>query len=447
MRRRDVQLPQMALAARACPADPVGPACDRVRGGSVRLPAVLVRAVQRGPETFAVPRARSTALASTPMADVLVVGCGLIGTSVALALRGVADVMVHDEAPAVAATAVARGGGRVWDGTERADLVVVAVPPSATAPLLTEIQLMNVGQSYTHVASVQSQVQRELEVLGCDLTTIVGGHPLAGRELSGPGAATGDLFVGRPWAVCGSSYSSGLAAGAVHDLATACGALPIELDAEAHDSAVALLSHLPQVVASALAGLLVPGAAQPPVPTALSGPGLADTTRLAASDPALWTEILTLNAPHVAPAIRRLVEQLDQLAGSLEDSAADSAASEPAVRPQPGLVARLDGTSPSTEAVREFLDRGTRGRALVPVKRGELSEAFGPVRVSVDDQPGRLAALLTAAGGAGVNVEDVRVEHVPGREQGVIELLVDMAAVDQLAHALRAGHWHVLGSS
>ena len=376
------------------------------------------------------------------MADVLVFGCGLIGTSVALALRGVADVVVSDAAPEVAKAAVARGGGRAWNGSEQADLVLVAVPPAATAEVLASAQRLALGTSYTHVASVQSQVQRDLEARHCDLTSVVGGHPLAGRESSGPGAATGDLFVGQPWAVCSSSQSSSRATAAVRAVATACGAVPIELDAESHDSAVALLSHLPQVVASALAGLLVPDAAQPAVPTALSGPGLVDTTRLAASDPGLWTEILRLNAPHVAPAIRRLVEQLEQLAGALEASPAQ----EPPAQAGPDGGPGVDDRDASTLAIREFLLRGTRGRALVPVKRGELSEAFRPVRVSVDDQPGRLAALLTAAGAAGVNVEDVRVEHVPGRPQGVIELLVDVAAVDQLGDTLQAQNWNVLGS-
>jgi prephenate dehydrogenase len=172
-------------------------------------------------------------------------------------LRGVADVILHDRDPQVAAEAVARGGGRRWNGDEPATTVVIAVPPSATAAALLGAQRLNLGRTYTHVSSVQSQVQREIEALSSDLPTVVGGHPLAGSESSGPGAATGDLFVGRPWAVCAGDKSSDVAVQDVHELATACGAVPIELDADAHDAAVALLSHLPQVVASALAGRLV----------------------------------------------------------------------------------------------------------------------------------------------------------------------------------------------
>ncbi len=339
---------------------------------------------------------------------------------------------------------MARGSGRLWDGLETAQTVVVAVPPSRTALTLGQFQSRNIGRTYTHVASIQSQVQEEVEKLGCDLSTIVGGHPLAGRETSGPQGASADLFVGRTWALCPSSASSAQALADVRGVAEGCGATVVELGARVHDASVALLSHLPQVAASALAGLLAPVVAgQAPVgstrgvvsPTALfsgdpglglslSGPGLVDTTRLAASDPTLWAEILVLNAAEVAPAVRRLADSLGALADDLEVGEPDR---------------------DRFAAVLEFLRRGNQGRALVPVKRGEVSEAFGRVRVSVDDQPGRLAGLLTAAGDAGCNVEDVHVEHVPGRPQGLIELVVATSAVGYLGDALRAAGWHVMG--
>ncbi len=227
----------------------------------------------------------------------------------------------------------------------------------------------------------------------------------------------------------------------VRALAEGCGATVVELSAYVHDASVALLSHLPQVAASALAGLLADpdeqvgprgsvtsgqseASAKHGLQRALSGPGLVDTTRLAASDPRLWAEILVLNAGEVAPVVRRLAESLTALAAELERTGRDSDRSA---------------------AVHDFLRRGNQGRALVPVKRGEVSDAFGRVRVSVDDQPGRLAALLTAAGDAGCNVEDVHVEHVPGRPQGLIELVVETSVAQSLGDVLRQAGWHVLG--
>lgn len=429
------------------------------------------------------------------MTKVLVQGCGLIGTSIGLSLRGHASVLLADVDEGHLTTAVSRGAGQRWDGSEHVDIAVVAAPPRFTADLLMAAQRRNVARTYTHVSSVQSQVQREVEALGCELSSIVGGHPMAGRETSGPSAAATDLFVGRPWAVCASPGSDPLAVADVRWLAEACGAFAVEVGSDEHDAAVALLSHLPQVAASALAGLLVPGAdgssrswqprgegsdetsrrggsrlvpsgpvedgsgdprpggvgalprpgtardvrapggaaqTSPEVIAMLSGPGLADTTRLAASDPSLWTDILTLNASRVAPAIHDLVEVLGFLAQALEEHAAAGQ--------DPGRQAETAG------AVRRLLERGNAGRSLVPVKRGEVSDAFDRVGVSVDDKPGRLAALLVAAGDAGINVEDVHVEHVPGRPQGVIELLVDRAVSAALRASLATQGWIVLGS-
>ncbi|MGB8651543.1 MAG: prephenate dehydrogenase [Mycobacteriales bacterium] len=395
------------------------------------------------------------------MSTVLVVGCGLIGTSIALAIQDRHEVCLHDEDPAVLAQALARGAGRPWDGSERVDLLVAAVPPASIAPVLKEAQRRDLSRTYTHVASVQSQVQQEVEALGCDLSRIVGGHPLAGRELSGPAAALADLFVGRPWAVCPSPQASRDAVEAVEQLARDCGAQPVLIGPDAHDEAVALVSHLPQVVASALAGQLVPdaeeqpgiaGEGQPPsghspvgradrraeraavaaaAPSvALAGPGLGDATRLAASDPQLWAQILRLNAAHVGPAVADLAQGLSRLAESLAilaDSESGAQAQEHA-----------------SDAVRAFLVRGNQGRALVPLKRGVLSEAFSRVGVKVADEPGTLAALLLAAADAGVNVEDVHVEHVPGRPRGIIELLVQSGSAGDLSTALSARGWDVV---
>jgi len=362
------------------------------------------------------------------MTDVLVVGCGLIGTSIGLALRGTGQVVaLHDRDDQHVAIATQRGAGVAWDGST-ARLVVVAVPPRATAETLVELQRRDVALTYTHVSSVQSHVQAEIEALSPDPSAIVGSHPLAGREVSGPGGAVQDLFVGRPWAICPANDADPRAVEAVVALAQACGGTPVHVDAHTHDEAVALLSHLPQVASSALAGLLSfsgPVVAAEALP--LAGPGLADTTRLAAADTRLWTEILSLNASHVLPSVRRLVSQLDELAVALERLANED--DEQALRTITG-----------------FLARGNVGRSQVPVKRGATSDAFAVLRVELADEPGALARLFTAAGDLGVNIEDVRVEHIPGRPRGVIELVVEAEGRELLGRELAASGWVVLGA-
>jgi prephenate dehydrogenase len=213
-------------------------------------------------------------------------------------------------------------------------------------------------------------------------------------------------------------------------LATLCGGVPVEVDPTTHDATVALLSHLPQVVSSGLAGRLVADdAAGQRLRLELSGPGLADTTRLAASSPELWTAILTSNGGRVAPHLRALAGDLLELAGALE-------------------ALDLDPHDPTAgEALRSFLERGTTGRQHVPVKRGELSGAFSGVRVELVDEPGQLARLLVAAGDAGVNVEDLRVEHGPGRQRGVIELLVAPEQERRLRVALIGAGWQVFSTT
>jgi prephenate dehydrogenase len=373
------------------------------------------------------------------MADVLVMGCGLIGASVGLALRGAGwDVVVDDQNPSVVGEAVRRGAGRPWEEAEAAEIALVAVPPRMTAEALLGLQRLNVATTYTHVASVQSHVQHEVEARSSDPSVVIGSHPLAGRELSGPRAATGDLFVGRPWALCPTAASSPPAIEEVRRLIAACGADVVELSSAAHDAAVALLSHLPQVASSALAAGLAGSAGAAQGGTSgmavdasrlrLVGAGLVDTTRLAASDPDLWVQILELNAGEVAPVVTALGERL---------LAAGSALSSLGGTPSPSEAAT------AVAVLRDLLRDGNTGRALVPVKRGVRSDAFAPLRVTVSDEPGRLAALLTDAGTVGVNVEDVHVEHVPGRPSGVIELLVRLDDVQPLAKELQALGWSV----
>jgi prephenate dehydrogenase len=160
--------------------------------------------------------------------------------------------------------------------------------------------------------------------------------------------------------------------------------------------------------------------AGPPGAPDVSGPGLQDTTRVAASDPGLWVEVLKGNAAFVAPLVA--------------DLAADLA----------GLAAALTDADAGEPVVRDLLERGNRGRALVPVKRGEHDRDFTRVAVSVPDKPGQLAGLFVTAADAGVNVEDVRVEHLPGRPTGVIELMVQPGDRERLQAALAAAGFGVL---
>jgi prephenate dehydrogenase len=349
---------------------------------------------------------------------VLVVGTGLIGSSIGLALQGQRRVHLLDSDAARLDEARRRGAGEPWDGATPVDLVVVCTPPGAMAKAMHGLHRSGVSDTFTHVASVQAHVQADIESLGSLAARVCGGHPLAGRERSGPAAAAADLFLGRPWVICPSTVTAAEVRDAAFSLATDCGASPLELSAAEHDEAVAASSHLVQVSASALAARLLD---VPPGAVAVSGPGLADSTRIAASDARLWSEVLTANASFVAPLVAGLARDLDAAAGALRVLASDPA--------DPAAAAVLV----------DLLERGNRGRAAVPVKRGGAGEDFVTVAVTLADRPGELARVFTVAGQVQVNVEDVRVEHLPGRPTGLVRLLVRPQEGERLLAALAAG--------
>jgi len=351
--------------------------------------------------------------------NIAVIGTGLIGTSIALALREHGStVWLADSDPAAAQLAIDLGAGEPLPAEIRdpADVAVIAVPPAAVAATIAAAQARNLAHAYTDVASVKQLPVGQARDQGCDLASYVPGHPLAGREKHGPAAARADLFLGRSWALCPLPETSAAAVQAVTDLVRTCGAVPVRTDPAAHDRWVALISHAPHLVAAAMAARLedAPGEALD-----LAGQGLRDVTRIAAGDTALWTQILSANAAPVA-------EVLAAVAADLAEAARD--------------LAEADN---SDKAVAALLDRGQAGVARIPGKHGGAPHEFAVVQVVIPDQPGELARLFHATGAAGVNIEDVRIEHSPGLPVGVAELFVRPAEAGVLLDALEAGGWPV----
>lgn len=254
---------------------------------------------------------------------VTVVGTGVIGTSVALALRraGV-RVRLADRDPEALAEAVRMGAGTALPAAGvRADVVVVATPPSTVAAVLADAQRRDLGAVYTDVASTKSRILAQSEQAGCDLSTYVPGHPIAGHELSGPTAAHADMFDARPWALCPQPATTPQALRAVAALVTLCGARPTILSAQAHDEVVAAVSHVPHLVSAALAAHF---AAADEHTLSLAGKGLHDTTRIALGAPALWRDILQHNAHPIAAVLDAIVRDLTEAAKALRSTDQDA---------------------------------------------------------------------------------------------------------------------------
>ena len=208
-------------------------------------------------------------------------------------------------------------------------------------------------------------------------------------------------------------------------MVAACGANPVTTDPGTHDRWVALVSHVPHLVAAAMAARLAP-ASVPAEALRLAGQGLRDVTRIAAGDSVLWTQILAANPGPVAEVAAAVAEDLAECARVLGVSAE--------TRP---------GAAEATRDVTELLDRGRGGVARIPGKHGGQPRNFTVVQVVIADQPGELARLFTAAGAAGVNIEDVRIEHSPGLPVGVAELSVRPDQAAALLDAMEAGGWPV----
>lgn len=355
---------------------------------------------------------------------VKVVGTGLIGTSIGLALRGKgSDVVLTDPSPTTQALARDLGAGRFARPDDDPDLVVVAAPPDVVAEVVAAELMAHPRAVVTDVASVKDGPLQALRHGGSDLTRYVGGHPLAGRERSGPVAARADLFVGRPWVLTPSWESADEAVAVVRDVAVALGATVSVMDAVDHDGAVAVVSHVPQIAASLVAARLrdLPESA-----VALAGQGIRDVTRIAASDPELWTQILAGNSTAVVRTLRGVHADLTRLLTALDDLA--------------------DGTATGARAtIAGLVADGNVGQARIPGKHGSAPTSYASVVVLVPDRPGELGRLLRDIGAAEVNLEDLRIEHSEGQPVGLAEVAVLPAAEQRLVLALRELGWNVQG--
>jgi len=394
------------------------------------------------------------------MRTAAVIGTGLIGTSVALALsrRGV-EVYLDDLSETNLKTAASLGAGITGLPEGPVDLLIVAVPPGYVGATLADAQRRGLARAYTDVASVKNAPQREVVSQGIDPSSYLGGHPLAGRERSGPLMGRADLFEGRPWVLTPTSATGRDALNRVLELISLCGAVPVVMDAADHDRAVALISHAPHLVSSLMAARLEHASEDA---ARVAGTGVRDVTRIAAGDPALWEEILTSNAEAVADVLDEYAADLAGVISALRELAAAGAgetgtidAVETVTRTVTQAVTQAvtqtgrepHGAEPAVVPARDrlvdLLRRGNAGQSRIPGKHGAPRAAWGSVPIVISDAPGELARLFAAAGAAGVNIEDLRIEHSPGKAVGLVILQVAPEAAESLAVHLGERGWTV----
>lgn len=344
--------------------------------------------------------------------SVRVVGAGLIGTSLGLALKsaGIKVEMVDSDlrtqgfsSDLVKASAV-----------ERPDLIVVAVPISENQRVVIEQLKLNSDSIVCDLASVKSDLLLNVEEISDHPENFISLHPMAGREITGAEGARADLFQGRAWIAIKGKSSSQKAGLIAEELVKICGGIPYWLTPSEHDLLVATISHLPQILSSALAVQLLDLSVDK---LNLAGQGLRDLTRLANSDPKLWSEILIQNSAAIAPAIKKLIGMLSDLEKNL--------------------------VSENKVQVFKFLASGVEGKKQIPGKHGGVDRNYSYLSIVIDDKAGELSRIFNECAKILVNVEDLSIEHSPGQETGLITLALSEIDCSKLLNHLKENGFKV----
>lgn len=329
------------------------------------------------------------------MATAAVIGIGLIGGSIASGLRGRGWTVVGHDAEedharrALSLGLVDRTTATIDEAVESADLVVVAAPPTATIEVIAGLRTDAV---VFDVAGVKSAI---IEASG-HLPGFVGTHPMAGREVSGPDASSPALFHGATWVVIEGAAEAPTST--VVGVVEALGARPVLMSAAAHDRAVARISHLPQLVASGLLGIAEDDA----MALELAAGSFRDLTRVGASEPLGWVEILKSNDRAVIGAIESLRARLDAIEEAIG-------------APDDSLLTLL---------------------AAARDTRRALGSPLAQVRVALEDRPGELAKVGHALETSGIDIRDIQMRHAPHGGGGVLTLSVRPGEEGALHHAL-----------
>lgn len=342
--------------------------------------------------------------------SVRIVGAGLIGTSIGLALaaKNIAVEMIDVDSRNQALAQDLTGGVSIAEP----ELIILATPLRSLSQVIDEQYKLNPNSTFMDVCSVKVEPLQKVKASKLPLKQFIGTHPMAGREVGGAESARADLFLSRSWIITPDSQSDPEAVTKVKWLVQLLGATCVELDAASHDAAVARVSHLPQITATLLASSLH-GVA--PDWLDLAGAGLRDTTRIAASDENLWKEIISSNSQEIKALLTNLHTELGEIIDAVDDQ----------------------------EKIVAFMRKGREGRNLIPGKHGGKAREYTYVPIVIDDKPGQLGAIFNECAAMSVNVEDLVIEHSPGQLNALITLALSADDAVKLSNHLSSIGWNV----
>ena len=335
-----------------------------------------------------------------------VLGLGLIGGSVAAALRGKGwHVSGADEDDDREADALGRGFIDARGIDSSAEVSFVATPVSTVASGVRRMLDATKGL-VTDVGSVKAPIVEAISD-----PRFVGGHPMAGSELQGLDGADADLFRGAVWVLCPSTSTSDATFAVIAALVREIGGDVLALPAHRHDQLVAVTSHLPHLAAATLLSLARTRADDHAAVMRLAAGGFRDMTRVASGHPAIWLDICRENQSAIVNAIDAMIDGLTDMRKIVEET--DSTA----------LLARLS----EARAV----------RANLPGRVRELTEV-AEVRIPIPDRAGAAAEVFTLAAELGVNTANFEVSHSVEGDRGILVMVVDAASVELFRGGLMA---------
>ncbi len=337
-----------------------------------------------------------------------VVGTGLIGGSVALALRARGWYVTGRDARRVHSDrAMARGALDAIGSDPDAEITFIATPLSVAADEARAVLAqpgLRPDAIVTDVAGVKVPVTDAV-----DHPRFVGGHPMAGSEQIGVDGADADLFVGATWVLTPTQETDPDAFARLRAVVSTLGAEVLALSPAQHDTLVAVVSHVPHLTAATLMNVADRMAEQHAALLRLAAGGFRDMTRVAAGHPGIWPDLCTENAAAIVSAFDVLLAELS----AMRDMVATADRS--------GLLESLGTASVAR--------RSLPAHAVRP-------ERLAEVRVPVPDRPGVLAEITTLAGDLGVNISDLEIAHSAEGDRGVLVVVVDAESVSTLADAL-----------
>ena len=339
-----------------------------------------------------------------------IIGCGLIGTSMALRLKedGFSLILSDTNKSNLDLASDLLG---IKEISNKPALILIAVPPEQVFEVAKAEFLANPSAIFIDVSGIKSKLINNIEGFPELSRNYVSVHPMAGREMSGPESARSDLFKSRAWIISETVDSSPEAISTARELGSLMGSTIYEVDAKTHDAVIASISHLPQILSSALGSSLKEVEVEK---LNLAGQGLRDVSRLAESDPELWSSLLVGNSEEILPKISEVINRLSNLATALQIG--------------------------DRSSVIEFLESGREGRNRIPGKHGLAKRDYTYLPIVIDDKPGGLARIFNECAEIDVNIEDLSMEHSPGQAVGLVTLaLTSDDAVKLQKHLISKG--------